>query len=247
MVSLCCANLPVPVRFVTTSCIICRILKNSRAVCTVWHMATSWQLLPETTRRSEGAQIACSSCTHSQDCLLSQEMEQQQAANKHQQIRDIDIDDLLDDPELERLHAERLAVLQQENEKRQQLQRKGHGEYQEVEEGQQLSYLYSCMAMIIWTPRLDCTHAAGDFLESVTKTDKVVCHFFHRDFERCKVLDKHLAILARKYFDTRFIKVSAPVSLSANTPSQLAARCTVIAPFDGCLSHHNLRSCILCW
>lgn len=53
---------------------------------------------------------------------------------------------------------------------------------------------------------------AGDFLEAVTKTDNVVCHFFHRDFERCKLLDKHLSILARKYFDTRFIKVSAPVS-----------------------------------
>ena len=38
-----------------------------------------------------------------------------------------------------------------------------------------------------------------------------MCHFFHRDFERCKILDKHLAILARKYFDTRFIKLSAPV------------------------------------
>lgn len=72
-------------------------------------------------------------------------MEQQQAANKQQQIRDIDIDDLLDDPELERLHAERLAALQQENEKRQQLQRKGHGEYQEVEEGQLSNHCYLCV------------------------------------------------------------------------------------------------------
>lgn len=76
-------------------------------------------------------------------------MEQQQAANKQQQVRDIDIDDLLDDPELERLHAERLAALQQENEKRQQLQRKGHGEYQEVEEGHSklfLVYVCTCCA-----------------------------------------------------------------------------------------------------
>ena len=60
---------------------------------------------------------------------------QESASRQHQQVRDIDIDDLLDDPELERLHAERLATMQRENEKRQQLQRKGHGEYQEVEEG----------------------------------------------------------------------------------------------------------------
>lgn len=51
----------------------------------------------------------------------------------------------------------------------------------------------------------------GDFLEIVTQTQRVVCHFYHRDFERCKLLDKHLTILARKYFDTRFIKLSAPV------------------------------------
>ena len=64
-------------------------------------------------------------------------MECQEAAHRQQQqVRDIDIDDLMDDPELERLHAERLATMQRENEKRQQLQRKGHGEYQEVEEGQ---------------------------------------------------------------------------------------------------------------
>ena len=52
----------------------------------------------------------------------------------------------------------------------------------------------------------------GDFLEIVTQTQRVVCHFYHQDFERCKVLDKHLQVLARKHFDTRFIKLSAPVS-----------------------------------
>lgn len=39
----------------------------------------------------------------------------------------VDVDDLLDDPELERLHAERLAALQKEAEKRAAMQQKGHG------------------------------------------------------------------------------------------------------------------------
>lgn len=61
-----------------------------------------------------------------------------EAENASRQIRhnDVDIDDLLDDPELERLHAERLYALQKEAEKRVKLQQKGHGEVQEVEEGQ---------------------------------------------------------------------------------------------------------------
>ena len=72
------------------------------------------------------------------------------------------------------------------------------------------SSLMSCLNV---RPAFPIFPIAGDFLEAVTKTDNVVCHFFHRDFERCKLLDKHLSILARKYFDTRFIRVSAPVSL----------------------------------
>jgi hypothetical protein len=53
--------------------------------------------------------------------------------------------------------------------------------------------------------------AEGDFLEVVTSTPRVVCHFFHADFERCKLLDAHLAALARRFFATRFIRLSAPV------------------------------------
>lgn len=66
------------------------------------------------------------------------------------------------------------------------MQQKGHGAYEDV--------------------------AEGDFLELVTKTPLVVAHFYHRDFERCRILDTHLGELARTHFDTRFIKVSAPVS-----------------------------------
>lgn len=140
-------------------------------------------------------------------------MEHQEAAGRqHQQVRDIDIDDLLDDPELERLHAERLATMQKENEKRQQLQRKGHGEFQEVEEGQRLLCSVTAVTLLL-ASRQNHLFSAGDFLEAVTQTENVVCHFFHRDFERCKLLDKHLSILARKYFDTRFIKLSAPVTI----------------------------------
>jgi hypothetical protein len=63
--------------------------------------------------------------------LVFQEMlAEQRAAGAAAQSRDIDIDDLLDDPELERLHAERLAAMQKEAEKRAALQRKGHGELQ---------------------------------------------------------------------------------------------------------------------
>lgn len=51
----------------------------------------------------------------------------------------------------------------------------------------------------------------SDFLDTVTQTRQVVCHFYHRDFVRCKIVDKHMEQLARQHFGTRFIKVSAAV------------------------------------
>ncbi|KAF3786794.1 Thioredoxin domain-containing protein [Nymphaea thermarum] len=97
--------------------------------------------------------------------------------------QEVDLDELMDDPELEKLHSDRIAALKSEIEKRQVLQRLGHGEYREISE--------------------------GDFLAEVTKTEKVICHFYHREFYRCKIVDKHLKSLAPRHIDTKFIKLDA--------------------------------------
>ena len=116
-------------------------------------------------------------------------MKDAEASAKERNQSYIDMDDLLDDPDLQKIHEERIAQLQREAEKRAEMKKKGHGTYDQIEE--------------------------GDFLEVVTKTDIVVVHFFHKEFERCKIVDKHLKILAQKYFDTKFVKLSAPVSLTS--------------------------------
>jgi thiol-disulfide isomerase/thioredoxin len=112
-----------------------------------------------------------------------QEMLSQEAAARQRSTQDLNLEDLRGDTDLEKLHRDRLAELQREVEKRQVKQRRGHGEYQEVKE--------------------------ADFLDTVTQTQQVVCHFWHSDFMRCKIMDKHLQQLAPQHFDTRFIKVSA--------------------------------------
>ncbi|XP_072963945.1 thioredoxin domain-containing protein PLP3B-like [Typha angustifolia] len=96
---------------------------------------------------------------------------------------EVDLDELIDDPELEKLHAERVAALKKEVEKREVLKRQGHGEYREVSE--------------------------GDFLGEVTGSEKVICHFYHREFYRCKIMDKHLKALAPVHVATKFIKLDA--------------------------------------
>eukprot|EP00252_Welwitschia_mirabilis_P009406 TRINITY_DN21987_c0_g1_i1.p1 TRINITY_DN21987_c0_g1~~TRINITY_DN21987_c0_g1_i1.p1 ORF type:complete len:187 (+),score=47.18 TRINITY_DN21987_c0_g1_i1:115-675(+) len=111
--------------------------------------------------------------------LIAQE--KAQISNKVNE--EVDLDDLMNDPDLEKLHADRIAALKKEAEKRQALERKGHGEYREVTE--------------------------GDFLGEVTKSEKVICHFYHHEFLRCKIVDKHLKVLAPKYFETKFIRIDA--------------------------------------
>ena len=71
--------------------------------------------------------------------------------------------------------------MKEAREKRAVLERCGHGAYEEVSE--------------------------ASFLEISTTTDRVVAHFWHPEFERCKIVDKHLKTLAARFFQTRFVKV----------------------------------------
>ncbi|KAJ4822968.1 Thioredoxin domain-containing protein plp3b [Turnera subulata] len=116
--------------------------------------------------------------------LLAQEKAQTSSSNN----QEVDLDELMDvsslDPELEKLHADRIAALKvKEAEKREALKRQGHGEYREITE--------------------------GDFLGEVTGSEKVICHFYHKEFYRCKIVDKHLKALASRHLDTKFLKLDA--------------------------------------
>ena len=48
-----------------------------------------------------------------------------------------------------------------------------------------------------------------EFLDTMLKNEKVVCHFYHKDFERCKIIDKHLRIIAPNHRETSFVKIDA--------------------------------------
>uniref|UniRef100_A0A6N2M1P5 Thioredoxin domain-containing protein n=1 Tax=Salix viminalis TaxID=40686 RepID=A0A6N2M1P5_SALVM len=50
-----------------------------------------------------------------------------------------------------------------------------------------------------------------DFFSAVKASDRVVCHFY-RDNWPCKVMDKHMSILAKQHIETRFVKIHAEKS-----------------------------------
>ncbi|XP_037542482.1 thioredoxin domain-containing protein 9 [Nematolebias whitei] len=90
----------------------------------------------------------------------------------------------IDEDELERLKERRLEALKKAQKQKQEWLSKGHGEYREIP-------------------------SEKDFFGEVKETKNVVCHFYRNSTFRCKILDKHLAILAKKHIETKFIKLDA--------------------------------------
>ena len=102
-------------------------------------------------------------------------------------------DDELDD--LDEIDSEEERIMQQEMEKR----RKTAESKREDISKKITTEKYGRYTEIIET----------EFLDTMLKNDKVVCHFYHKDFERCKIIDKHLQIIAQSHRETLFVKINA--------------------------------------
>lgn len=94
--------------------------------------------------------------------------------------------DRLDLEDIEVLRERRLQQMKKMAEKRRQWVALGHGEYSEIQ-------------------------AEKDFFTIVKASDRVVCHFYRENWP-CKVMDKHLSILAKQHIETRFVKINAEKS-----------------------------------
>jgi hypothetical protein len=109
-----------------------------------------------------------------------------EASQKKAQIADDDEfedDEFLNDKELQDLQEKRLADMQKKFALEKQFQRQGHGEYREIVE--------------------------EEFLKEVCGSQYVVVHFHHREFFRCKIVDKHLRIIAQKHLSCKFLTLDA--------------------------------------
>mmetsp|Transcript_20748 Transcript_20748/g.45339 ORF Transcript_20748/g.45339 Transcript_20748/m.45339 type:complete len:277 (-) Transcript_20748:2116-2946(-) len=100
--------------------------------------------------------------------------------SKEEEDRDAILDD---DTELDKLRQARKEQLKKKKAEYLENMSKGHGEYIEVFE--------------------------EDFLKVVLASKFCVVHFFHNDFERCKIMDKHLKLLSSKHVEARFFKINA--------------------------------------
>ena len=48
-----------------------------------------------------------------------------------------------------------------------------------------------------------------EFLNYVTKLKFTVVHFFHKEFQRCQIMDKHLKLLCQEFPNTQFLAIDA--------------------------------------
>ena len=48
-----------------------------------------------------------------------------------------------------------------------------------------------------------------DFFDEVKNSKRAVIHFYRPTTMRCEIFDKHLALLAPKHLETRFVKLNA--------------------------------------
>jgi thioredoxin-like negative regulator of GroEL len=111
------------------------------------------------------------------------------------------------DPELERIRRAKLAEMKAQFDSRLELKAKGHGELREI--------------------------VQDEFLPEVTKTRKCLVHFFHKDFEKCKIIDHHLKILAPQYMECKFLCMNAEKCPFFVEKLQVQILPTIICFFDG--------------
>ena len=71
------------------------------------------------------------------------------------------------------------------------------------------------------------------FLPIVTKTRFVIMAFYHKDFERCKIVDMHLNIISKQHTETHFVKIDAEKCPFFVTKLAVQMLPTIICFIDG--------------
>jgi len=108
------------------------------------------------------------------------------AAQQLEKQLDSEIDrlDNLGADDLDAIRDRRLKEMKLRQEKIIKWKQNGHGEYSELVDEK-------------------------EFFEVSKKSENIVCHFYRDGADRCKIVDKHLRILAAKHIEAKFCKVNA--------------------------------------
>lgn len=103
-------------------------------------------------------------------------------------------DRLLDDEDtLEDLRRKRLLQMQKQLSQQKKWRELGHGEYKELGDG---------------STQGDSRDVAKEFFTAAKESDRMVVHFYRPSTRACDTFHAHLAKLAPKHLETRFLKIN---------------------------------------
>lgn len=114
--------------------------------------------------------------------------EQTLEAELHQFDRLMDDEDALED-----LRQKRLKQLQTQHARNKKYKELGHGTYTELSES---------------SPQGNTADVAKAFFETTKQSDRAVVHFYRPSTRSCDVFHAHLAKLAPKHLETKFVKIN---------------------------------------
>jgi len=138
---------------------------------------------------------------------------QQIVDQKHEAMDDSDSDFNDDDDSiLQGLRAQRMKEMKMAHKEEIENLSKGHGTYREITE--------------------------EEFLPTVTKTTYCIVHFYHKDFERCKIVDMHLANIVKTHTEALIVKIDAEKSPFFIAKLQVQVLPTIISFIDGVAVDH---------
>jgi hypothetical protein len=132
------------------------------------------------------------------------EVKENKVAYNKEDEDDLDLDD---DPEYLKYKAKRMAEIKAAHDETAINKTKGHGEYREIDE--------------------------SEFLPTVTKSKNAVCHFYHKEFERCKIVDEHLKKICIEHIEARFVKINAEKAPFFVGKLQIKMLPTIVCFIDG--------------
>lgn len=118
------------------------------------------------------------------DQLIQQQIANAAAAMESQLDDQINAMDSMTSDELKALRNQRINEMKNEAKKKQEWLNNGHGEYSELQ-------------------------GEKEFFEISKKSANIIAHFYRDATERCKIVDHHLKILAKKHLEAKFCKVNA--------------------------------------
>ena len=73
----------------------------------------------------------------------------------------------------------------------------------------------------------------GEFLPVVTKSKYAVVCFFHKDFERCKIIDMHMQKICAQHPEARFVRLDAEKAPFFITKLQVQVLPTIMTFVEG--------------